>query len=415
MPTNILLLQGPVGPFFKRWSRQLTAQGHRVYKINFNGGDSFFYPGKNSINYSDTLEAWPDFLQSILLRWNIDRIYVFGDCRAYHVIAAEKARKMGLTFSVFEEGYLRPDYITLEEGGVNGNSSLCHENIRLKPADSSIDMPKHISHSFLFSSLYSIIYYIASSLSRKKFPEYQHHRPLNIWSEGKLWLKGFARKLKYKITEHQAATRILQANTPYFLVPLQVHADMQVRQHSDFDSIENFICQVVHSFSRSADTNCTLVFKHHPLDRGYKNYSGLIKLLEELHGIHGRIIYLHDWHLPTLLKNARGTVTINSTVGISSLHHGTPVKTLGKAIYNIEGLCSQNDLSEFWQQPGKVDKILFNQFRRHLLQSNQINGNFYRPAPQSRNASGLHIPEALLRAHDIQNLPPRFEEAVTSH
>lgn len=415
MPTNILLLQGPVGPFFKRWSRHLQAQGHNVYKVNLNGGDAFFFCGENSINYSGTPDNWPKFLESRILQLKIDRIYLFGDCRSYHVVAVKQAKRLGIKLSVFEEGYLRPDYVTLEEGGVNGNSSLCCKPVDYKHVAGTSPEPKHIAFSFWFTALYSVLYYIACSFSGHKFPEYQHHRPLNIWTEGKYWIKGFIRKIVFRFTERRAAARIINGNEGYFLVPLQVHADMQVRRHSTFNSIEHFIREVVDSFANHADKNQLLVLKHHPLDRGYRDFSSLIKQLEDQHDIRGRLVYLHDWHLPTLLKHAKGVVTINSTVGISSLHHGTPVKALGKAIYDIEGLCSRDNLEHFWSNPGKINSTIFNNFRSHLLNSNQINGNFYRLAPQSRNHSGLHIPDDLRHDHDMQPISGSFTKTVTSH
>lgn len=36
---KILLLQGPLGPFFQSLSQALSDAGHEVYKIHFNGGD----------------------------------------------------------------------------------------------------------------------------------------------------------------------------------------------------------------------------------------------------------------------------------------------------------------------------------------------------------------------------------------
>jgi len=38
---NVLMLQGPVGPFFYRFSKKLQNAGANVYKINFNGEIGF--------------------------------------------------------------------------------------------------------------------------------------------------------------------------------------------------------------------------------------------------------------------------------------------------------------------------------------------------------------------------------------
>ena len=40
---KVLLLQGPMGRFFKKLSIWLSNQNIETYKINFNGGDRFFF------------------------------------------------------------------------------------------------------------------------------------------------------------------------------------------------------------------------------------------------------------------------------------------------------------------------------------------------------------------------------------
>ncbi len=83
MPGNILLLQGPMGPFFKRLSRDLEGQvDSTVYKINFNGGDWLFYRGERTVNFRGTQEQWPEFLAEKIGEWHIDTIYLFGDNRS---------------------------------------------------------------------------------------------------------------------------------------------------------------------------------------------------------------------------------------------------------------------------------------------------------------------------------------------
>ena len=41
---RVLLLQGPIGPFFRNLGDDLIQAGATVHKINFNGGDWLFYP-----------------------------------------------------------------------------------------------------------------------------------------------------------------------------------------------------------------------------------------------------------------------------------------------------------------------------------------------------------------------------------
>ena len=113
-----------MGPFFRRFARELTSVGATVSKINFNGGDQLFFGGVGAVPYRGTLHAWPNWLKQFCLERRIDVIFLFGDCRAYHSHAMRIAKKTGIPVYVFEEGYLRPDFITLERGGVNGHSTM---------------------------------------------------------------------------------------------------------------------------------------------------------------------------------------------------------------------------------------------------------------------------------------------------
>jgi capsule polysaccharide modification protein KpsS len=107
--------------------------------------------------------------------------------------------------------------------------------------------------------------------------------------------------------------------------------------------------------------------------------------------IKDRVYYIHDQHLPSLLKHARGTLVINSTVGLSSLLHSTPVYVCGHAVYDMPGLTFQGNLSDFWKQPGEVDKALNQQFRKYLICANQINGHFYAKTKPANSWSGLDM------------------------
>jgi capsular polysaccharide export protein len=390
MQGKVLLLQGPIGPFFRRLAEDLEGQGLRVYKVNFNGGDDFFYRRRGTIHFIDDLQQWPSFLENLLVELAIDRIYLFGDCRAYHVAATDVARRLAVQVFVFEEGYLRPDYITLEQEGVNGYSRL-PQNPQDYYAISELpsNAPVKVGHSFTLMASYAQLYYLASRLSRR-YPHYVHHRPLNLFGEGSKWLVSGGRKLWFQVTECAVRLRLnTELAGKYFLVPLQVHCDMQVTRHSRFDGVEQFITLVIESFAAHAPPGDYLVFKHHPLDRGYRNYSSLIRQASKACGMLSRVLYVHDLPLPALFKYARGTVVINSTAALSSIHHGIPVKALGKATYDLPGLTDQASLAHFWTHPAVPDRKFYHRFRAYLIANTQINGNFYKRLPNTGNALGV--------------------------
>ena len=165
---------------------------------------------------------------------------------------------------------------------------------------------------------------------------------------------------------------------PFFIVILQVSTDSQITQGSKIKDNKKFIRKVIKDFARAKLQNVNLVFKHHPRDRGYTNYSEEIKKISKEFGISNIVFYIHDYFLSNIFTNPRckGTVLINSTVGYQSLFHSIPVKALGISPYNIEGLSYQKSLTSFFLNPHKVDQVLFNKFYRYILENSQINGNF---------------------------------------
>jgi len=382
MKKNILFLQGPLGEFFKLLSSFIDNETNaNTHHITFNGGDDWFSKRKHSHAYRDEPAAWQSYLSNFIITRGITDIVVFGDCRFYHRIARKVAKEMDLSFWVFEEGYLRPSFITLEQGGVNGNSSLLGEDFATLEQSflkEEATASKRSRSAFWDMSFNAIQYYFFKQLYAKKYPHYIHHRPWYVMEECMQWIKSGYRKLKYAGKERKLVKHLTtKLSKQYFLVPLQVSVDSQILYHSPYGSVEEFISVVIKSFSQNASKDDHLVFKHHPMDRGFNHYARYIKKLCYAYDVTGRVFYCHDIHLPTLLKEAKGTVTINSTVGISSLHHATPTKVLGRAVYDLEGVTSQKPLDDFWQACCEPCDITFKKFNQFLKFKNQIPGSFY--------------------------------------
>lgn len=391
MASNILLLQGPMGPFFDRLANDLESSGNNVYKINFNAGDSFFYNNGNNINYTDTIHDWPKYLKRKIKKLKIDAIYLFGNERPYHKIAHKISREQAIDVFVFEEGYLRPHYITLEKDGVNGHSSIPRNPLAYSGTnENKEETPVPVPYSFAHTALYAMIYYAASWYKRNNFPHYIHHRNFHLYYEAAIWIRAGYRKLYYRLLEAGLLRKLTKEySKKYFLIPLQVHNDAQIKTWSSSPSVAAFIRRVISSFSKHAPSDNILVIKHHPLDRGYTDYTNIIKRLANKYGCEERVIYIHDLKLPPLLDHAKGTVLLNSTVGISSILHGAPVKTFGHSVYDIEGLTFQGSMNEFWLDQGEIDNKLNRRYRNFLIEKNQINGNFYRRIKSFKSHSGI--------------------------
>lgn len=381
---HTLMLQGPMGGFFSDLAGLLTNRGQLVTKVHFNGGDQVFWQHRDSLRYRGTLDDLGEWLRALMSERGIDAVVLFGQMRPIHVVARQVAKAMGVQVFVFEEGYLRPDWVTVERRGVNALS--------LQPRLASFyrdthppafSPPRPTGQGIWRLTAIAAVYGLAYWLLRPLYGPVPHHRSMNPLRESALWLRGGLRHLIYAWRERGQLAQLTAAGSSrrWFLVPLQVADDSQVRDHSRFASVAAFIEEVVESFARHAPPDALLVLKHHPMDRPYSDYRRLVAHLRHRHGLGGRLRYLHDQHLPTLLHHARGVVTINSTVGLQALYHGVPVKTMADSVYQIPGLVYGGDLEAFWQSPGVVDAALVTRFRAHLVASTQLNASFYARRP----------------------------------
>lgn len=380
---RILLLQGPVGPYFRRLAAQLRDQGAAaVVKVNFNGGDRLFYPG--GIDYTGKTHHAAAFVETLIDRERIDLVILTGDCRPVHAGVAALCSLRGVELRVFEEGYFRPAYITCEFGGVNGYSAIPNDPdfYRGLGEQEPVREAMPARRTWWAMAAWATLYYLACKMLAPLYPHYRHHRPLHVLAEGMRWIRSAVRKWKYRYIESSAMSRLTgELSGRFFLVPLQVHNDAQVQVHSPYPDVVVFIAETIRSFAENAPADTVLVLKHHPMDRAYRDYRGLIEFLEHSFNAHGRVLYIHDQHLPTLLDHARGAVVINSTVGLAAVHQGVPTKVMGKAFYDFAGLTYQGALDFFWRQARDhvPDRGLYLTFRRWVIRHTQINDSFYRP------------------------------------
>ncbi|MCP1661028.1 capsule biosynthesis protein [Neisseria perflava] len=384
---NILLLQGSVGAFFHQFAAWLgNAHGKNVHKFNFNAGDEYFYPEDtpNTSAYLDTYEHFSTHLGSYITHHNIQALVCFGDTRPYHLLAKQVAEQYNIPFWAFEEGYFRPYFITLEKTGVNAYSPLPRDGVFFEAqypllAEHTYHAPKPVPGGFWPMAKSAVRYYIEGFLNQRKYPHYIHHRADNLSHYIKLWTMSGFKRLCYWL-EDMTLSKHIEAGKfgKFFVVPLQVFNDSQVRIHCDFSSVRSFLLHVLTSFATHAPADINLIIKHHPMDRGFVDYAKDIKRFVKKHPqLKGRITYVHDVPLPVFLRHGIGMVTINSTSGLSALIHNMPVKVLGRAHYDIPGMTFQGRLADFWNHPTPPDAKLFHAYRMFHINVTQINGNFY--------------------------------------
>ena len=381
---RVLLLQGPIGPFFYDLAACLEERGREVHKVNFNGGDWRFF--RNAQLYRDGLEQWPKALTAILSEFKPDVCVMFGQDRPVHRAARCVLTQANIPTLVFEEGYVRPQFVTFEVGGVNALSRFnWSRHWPGMPAFKPRSQPAGVaerSFALPFKTVAALAmeHQMFLSCSRPWFSRYEHHRSFSVAWESVCWVRSGLRKLGAKSADAKQIQALLEHHSKrYFLVPLQVQNDSQLRFYSGFASVDHFIAHVLQSFAQHAAMDYKIVFKHHPMDRGHCNYQATIDREAHALGLAGRVGYLQDGHLPDLLDHATGTVLVNSTVGLSSLWHGTPVKVCGQAMYDLNGLTYQASLDQFWRAPGGVDRQAFASFRAQLIAQTQLPGSFYWP------------------------------------
>ena len=377
---EFLFLQGLAGPFFSLLGQALARAGHGVHRVNFNGGDKVYWRAGGAVDYRGGLGRWPAFLSRLLDERGVTDLVLFGDCRPLHQAAIDLAVARRIQVHVFEEGYIRPDFVTLEAGGVNGHSRLSRDpDFYLAAARTLPPMPDFpgVPSSFARRAKEDLVYNIASVALTPLFPGYRTHRPWHILHEYAGWALRLMRGRAERDRSATTLAKLEASGRPYFVFPLQLNEDYQIRVHSQFDGMQPAIEQVLGSFAAHAPAAALLVVKGHPLDNGLTDWGQRTRAVAERLGIADRVLYLEAGDIDVLVRPARGLVTVNSTSGTLSLRHGVPTMVLGDAVYDVPRITHQAGIDRFWTQPVPPDMRVFDAFRRVLVDRSLIHGGYF--------------------------------------
>ncbi|HUD91949.1 capsular biosynthesis protein [Sphingobium sp.] len=372
---TFLFLQGPHGPYFAMLADALQERGHRALRININGGDKIDWPGE-ATDYRGTFRNWPLFFDDFIVNHGVTDLILYGDCRPYHTSAHGMARLRGLRVHCMEEGYIRPDFLTLQDDGVNGNSTL-----PLDPQwyiDRAKELPEYetalppVPSTFQARARNTMRNGLSSALMRPLFPFYRTHRPHSFLLESVAWCC----KLLMRKSEARRSLAVWDAvkDRPYFTLPLQLNSDYQIRVHSPFGNMRAALRFVIKSFAQHAPDDVSLLIKRHPLDPGLVAWGRLTQRLATHYGVADRVHYLPDWDIAEVVGKSLGVVTVNSTVGTLALNSGKPVVVLGHAVYKVPGVVHRTGLDDFWAAPRQPDMTLYSAFRRVLVDRCLIRG-----------------------------------------
>jgi len=377
---TVLLLQGLMGPLFRRLGQGLIKAGHNVYKVNFNGGDRLFWRLPGGIDYRGTLGDWPRELERIIVDRQVTDVMLFGDCRDHHMIATQVCRDLKIPVYVFEEGYIRPDWVTFEKDGVNGHSLLPDDPVWYRQTASMLPpLPEHrqVPSSFRRRATEGLVYNVADVCTRWFYPNWNNHRPWHPLVEGMGWWRKLSRRKERAAEAAALIAELENSSTDYFLFPLQLDSDAQIRLHSPFAGIGEAMRVVVSSFAAHAPADTRLVVKEHPLDNGVRDWQLVTGDLATRYGVADRVDYLPAGDIALVAGRARGMVTVNSTSGTLGLSMGVPVIALGSAVFDIADITYQRGLDAFWQNPEAPDMETFEAFRRVLAEHCLIPGGFF--------------------------------------
>jgi len=389
--------------FFAELGAALVQRDHIVKRINFNAGDRLFWRLPDQVSYRGTLAEWPRAFENYLSEWRITDVVLFGDWRPFHKEAIRIARLRGLLVHVFEEGYLRPSWITLEQGGVNKNSSLPRDPAWYRRTARSLPPwqdGRAVTGSFRVRALNDVIYHSWSGVFAWRYPHFRTHLPVPPFLEYACWIRRFVRASSIQRRSEEALRALSASGRRYFLVPLQLDSDSQLRVNSPFQGLGPAIDVILASFARHAPADSALLLKEHPLDNQLVDWRAQANGTAQRLGIGHRVFYLVGGDAKSLIEESLGVVTVNSTAGLLAVLLGRPVKTLGRPIYDMSGLTFQPHLDRFWHERTAPDAALVDDFRRVVVDRTQINGDFF-------SAEGLRLAVAGAMA--------RFEAAARQH
>ena len=377
---RFLFLQGPLSPLYARIADRLAMQGHVVVRINLCAGDVLQWRRPGAVSFRGHLEEWPAFISQFLEDRDITDLILHGDRRAYHRIAGEKARERGVQVIATELGYLRPDWMTIERDATAAGSHFPRDAAaigRLAQDMPTPDFRPLFSSSFSKVAIPDIAYNLTNTLLWFLYPHYQRHTIYFPPVEYSAWLVRLITKGNRERKAMHATNELLSKNGQYFLVPLQLEGDFQIRDRSPFDGIGQALDTIMASFAHHAPADMQLVLKTHPLDNGLERWPRLIAELAARYQLGQRVIFLDGGQLDRLIAHAAGVVTVNSSAGLEALLSDCPVKVLAPAIYDVEGMTDQSPLDRFWSAPTRPDRQLVEQFVRALAATVQVRGTIY--------------------------------------
>jgi len=385
-------------------ARELVARGHRVSRINLHLGDRLFWrlPARD---YRGNIDGWRSYIAHFLDDHPITHLFLLGDRRPHHRIAIEEARARGAEIICSELGYLRPDWLVLERDGMGPSARMPRDPKVIRSLALQYDPPDmtvRCTIPFWRLAMLDVAYNVGEVLSRPLYPGYRRHAIHHPFAEYGAWIRRWLLARREQRLAAQAFPPRRQGNAPTFVFPLQLSTDYQIRDHSPYPDMTAAAREIITSFAEHSPAPSRLTVKVHPLDPGLTPWPQWIGEIAAQNDVADRVFCVNGGNLANMLRKAAGCVLVNSTVGLTALQVGCPLKAMGNAIYDIPGLTFSGPLKDFWLAPPRPDADLARDFIRLLAGALHVRGGYY-----TRQALDIAVPATVQRLEEgLPWLPP---------
>lgn len=408
---RVLFLQGHPSAFARDLGAVLRGRGHEVWRINLCFGDWLFWRGAGCESYRGSLGAWEGWIEGRMRALGVTHLVYFADRQPYHIAAQRAARRLGVICVSHEFGYLRPDWIVVEEGGQSAFSHFpdrLEDVMRLSEGLPEPDMARRYHAPFWQEAVNEVAYHLGNALMAPFQPRYRADRVDHPLLE---YLSYLPRHAAARLARGEAAglmARLAQTGEGFHLMALQMAGDYQIRGNSAWSDPASLVAHVVQSFAAHGPQEGLLVVKLHPMDNGRVPWRRHLRRAAQAAGVAGRVRVMDGGDLAWLLSHAAGCVVVNSTVGLHGLQAGCPVICLGVATYDMAGLTHQGGLDRFWTAPERPDAAGVAALVRLMAAAIHVRGDFLSRDGRAAAVRGFAdlLEAGLARRHGAFVTPP---------
>ncbi|MEM9371264.1 MAG: capsular biosynthesis protein, partial [Pseudomonadota bacterium] len=266
------MLQGPASPFWAELGEGLRSAGWQVHKVHLCLPDQLFWRG-DGVAYRGQFKDWEAWLTRLIESEKPSDILYYADRLPYHVIAARVAECFGIRVWCFENGYLRPDWVTMEPVGMSRFSRFPKSPARLQQLAASGAAPDpsvRYPHCFWKEAVREVSYGFMIPISRLSYPGYTPDRYYDPILDYASWGLRVARRVMGSVSRNSLLRDLNVHSFEYTLLAMQLQSDYQIRASSDYGHLSGMLDDVIGSFAQTAPKSRHLVVKGHPMDNGWE-------------------------------------------------------------------------------------------------------------------------------------------------